>query len=613
MNIKNSLKQMFRTPVRTVLFLALLILAAALVTLGGSLWFLSGANLRKIEGTFTTIGTVQQRRSAVKEIKRWDAQRREEETYWIAEYDTAVPVTALDFEGADYTKKPEKRPFYGAYVPDIWIIDTSTDHLIVEASPVEDCVPDHPVKLELHDILWGSLGYCLGDVYFCDHYNENPPMLYADRHYMMNIQSREPHQDSRKDGILREFVPVSLEGAQYTKDGRQFETKVGVPEGYEEITEDFDEPGGPSEIWKELILTLKRHEHEVPVNVTNSTKLLMAFCTGEAYICEGRDITEEEYGQGERVCLVSREMAQPGTINGWKVGDEIKLPLYYADYRTSPGYYFQDSGFSYPDGLNAEGKSFSVFSEHSYRIVGIYDTLPGASLSDGYSMGDCEIIVPMNSVEESDEDNIVEYGPMMGYTTSFQIPNGSMDSFMEAWEKQGIDDLDITFYDGGYSQIKEGLEQMMQMGVILFAAGAVTALLILILFSRLFIGKQKRRTAIERSLGLSRRKCRHSLLAGMMLIVLLGCTAGCVTGTLFTKAAAEKTGWEMEFDTTYSSGNLRVEGTVSEQEMIDYGVLNGSVGIAAGVCLILAAYIIAFMETQRNLASEPLELLSVRD
>lgn len=184
---------------------------------------------------------------------------------------------------------------------------------------------------------------------------------------------------------------------------------------------------------------------------------------------------------------------------------------------------------------------------------------------------------------------------------------------MEAWERQGIDDLDIVFYDGGYGQIKDGLEQMMQMGLILSGTGAVTSLLILLLFSKLFIGKQKRRTAIERSLGLSQRKCRHSLLAGMMMTVALGSTVGCTAGMIFTKAAAEKTGQETEYDTTYSSGKLRIDGTTSGQEMTEYSSGNRSVGIAAGFCMILAAYVITSAEINKNLKCEPLELLSVRD
>ena len=52
---------------------------------------------------------------------------------------------------------------------------------------------------------------------------------------------------------------------------------------------------------------------------------------------------------------------------------------------------------------------------------------------------------------------------MRGATTSFQIPNGTIQEFMDKWDRQGIEDLKITFYDKGYSQLKEGIENRMLM------------------------------------------------------------------------------------------------------------------------------------------------------
>ena len=54
--IRNSLKQMIRTPLRTALFFLLLFLAAAIVTQGADLLFTGSRNLREIEDSFTTIG-----------------------------------------------------------------------------------------------------------------------------------------------------------------------------------------------------------------------------------------------------------------------------------------------------------------------------------------------------------------------------------------------------------------------------------------------------------------------------------------------------------------------------------------------------------------------------
>lgn len=45
-----------------------------------------------------------------------------------------------------------------------------------------------------------------------------------------------------------------------------------------------------------------------------------------------------------------------------------------------------------------------------------------------------EIIIPRSSIENSDSENIAQAGPMKGYTTSFEIPNGTM----EHWKRLPI-------------------------------------------------------------------------------------------------------------------------------------------------------------------------------
>lgn len=51
-------------------------------------------------------------------------------------------------------------------------------------------------------------------------------------------------------------------------------------------------------------------------------------------------------------------------------------------------------------------------------------------------MGFNEIIIPANSVKNSDKGNIVDYGPMTGSTASFQIANGTIPEYMEKWENK---------------------------------------------------------------------------------------------------------------------------------------------------------------------------------
>ena len=52
--MKNSLKQMARTPVRTALFLVLMVAAALLMTLGACIWLKGNRTMAQYEERFMT-------------------------------------------------------------------------------------------------------------------------------------------------------------------------------------------------------------------------------------------------------------------------------------------------------------------------------------------------------------------------------------------------------------------------------------------------------------------------------------------------------------------------------------------------------------------------------
>ena len=119
---------------------------------------------------------------------------------------------------------------------------------------------------------------------------------------------------------------------------------------------------------------------------------------------------------------------------------------------------------------------------------------------------------------------------MRAATTSFEIPNGTIDSFEEEWNRQGVDGLKLTFYDKGYSRLKQGMDRIHTISLILLLIGAVVMVLVLTLFTFLFIIKNQKRTAIERSLGYRKRQCAASLLSGMLLILVIGSVIGACGG-----------------------------------------------------------------------------------
>ncbi len=609
MVIQNSLRQLRRTPVKTLAFLVLLILAVTFFMLGFQLWTGARDNIDRIDKAYMTIGTVEQKGTNVVTVPSWDADKKSYTYYSVQDYDGMIPVSVLGFESADYIMPPEKRPCYGAYVPGFvmstdphWQSNYDTFYLIAELQPREDSVTGEPFCMKVKKKLAGDWKDYVDEIWFSDRWNETPIKFFADKTYIMSlVQDNTPFEE----GYL--FMPeVGVCTSQVDKNGNPITDPVTMWESHEddwdEVTEGFyDTLRGKA--WLNLIESMEWQKYTIPVVPTQCTKLLMPFYKGDAWIVDGRDISREEYESGEKVCLVEKNFA---ANNNLTVGGSLQLPLYIADYWAPPN--------SFGGGLlNAKGEIYPAFEAGAYKIVGIYEKLT-ASFSEisEYDMAENEVVIPAASVKNSDENNIIGVGPMRGCTTSFQIPNGKIDEFMAAWEKQGIPALEINFYDRGYTKIKAGLDDMMNTASVLLTAGAIITLLILILFCHLFITKQRKRTAIERSLGMSKKGCIASLLTGILVIVIPACVIGSALSFWLTGYAAESmaaTHNEQAFDTMYSDWVNADTGTEEFSVSMD----NGLDKVWAGLGVIPVALVIALVNIRGNLKSEPLKLLGEKE
>ena len=641
--ISNSIRQIRRTPLRSILFLVLVSLSASLLTLGVALYLIGEANMKRLEEVFVTIGLVSQSPDGDEEGRSWDAENQKYTAYKMPVYNEIVSPDVLMFDGANYSIPPKHRPYYGAYDPLLkypdssyirLIAQTRTTFPIVVVTPLEDCVPDHPVELRLLKELYGINGSATREaedwetILFCDHYNPNPPKLTAGKTYVMALQWRNSHRDWEKthtgvDAMRGEFAPRSdgstynaIVSTQYTPDGQLIPDEKPLANAYQEVTEGFfDTPAGQR--WLELVKAMDISEHTYPVIPTDNTQLLMSFYNGNASIVDGRDITAEEYSRGQLVCLISRQFAE---LNGYAVGDTLPVKLYYADYRDSASRDFPPDGLQLGNPnhlLNAKGKCYDVFEQHDYTVVGIYNEINQASYSSGYDMAGFGVVIPGASVRNSDANNILDYGPMKGFNTVFQIPNGSVEQYQALWNQaSGTQDgkesnIQITIYDKGYTQIKAGLLQIKQVAVALLVSGLLVTVLILLFFCNMFIGKQKRRTAIERSLGMGKRACTISLLTGVLAIVMLGSLVGSTAGYALSggvmgmlSALSESVSYSTEFSNWAQAAN-----DVSQMRLVT-GMVSPLVPLICCAAIILLALAISLVQIRGNLRSEPLKLLS---
>lgn len=612
MILRNSIRQLLRTPVKAVLFILLLAFSALLLALGGSLNVMTNDNLQRLEEVFTTVACVEQAPSAVRQVKVWDAKVSDYKLKMRKEYGDNIPLSVLDMEGAEYLSGPERRPYYVAYDPSFQITAPGagwSSEVIVEAEPYEDCVPNGPVKMKLKNVLYEYFSiHNMYDFYYCDHNNPNPEMLYAGKTYVMYLIDGLSHEYEIGGPLVGtyEWVPAgSIHTDQTDEEGNALpNTLSGVY--YEEVTEGFYETERGKQ-WLELVSAIEWRYHSVPVTPVSDLNLLMPFYTGDAYLADGTLFQEEDYEEGRKVCLISQRFARN---NGLSLQDKLPLSLVFANYDGTTAGDMPELGYFKCGLLNAQGKAYKPFMEDEYTIIGIYNQTPGTGDLSDCALAPNEVLVPAKSVTESAAQNIAGYGPMKAANVSFQIPNGTIERYRQLWEEQGVDGLEFRFYDKGYTRLKEDLDSMKRVAVVLMGTGVVTVLSILLFFCHLFITKQGRRTAIERSLGMKRSQCAASLFAGVLTLVLAGSVLGSIAGyhLVGTVTGGMQTGGH--FDTSYSSAAVVLDGNEVEEITLDMSV-KGTAAAASGVGILLAAALMSAVMIRGNLKKEPLEMLGV--
>ena len=608
MTVYYSMKQILRSPLKSILFLLLAGVSAFLLALGGNLWEINRNMLEEFENIFMTVGTVEQRIDHVETAKFWDAETGYYYTKW-GKKGERIPNSVMDFEGAGYILEAKQRPNLGALV-DQKAGATPYMFIIVEATPIESGTADESFPMRAEKVLSGD-EYELkeGDIfYICDHHMEEARSFEAGTTYIMMLNYAGWVHGSKVEHIapedyVPEFFPEnSVASYQYTMEGeRVYDAVAEAEEEYniDIVTEDFYETERGKR-WLEMAKTRDYLFYTVPVMPIDKTELLMPFYWKDAQISKGRDITEEEYAEGKPVCLISSSLAM---LLRKEAGDKLTLPLYCADYSPT-----QEEAMWVHSILNAEGKAYPIFHEEEYEIVGIYTTT--SATRNGYELCNDQVIIPWNAVPENSwADNIAGMWYMTGGNTSFEIPNGTIEDFMAAWEKQGVEGLEIRFYDNGYSNLKNGIESRKLMAVIFLACGCVLAVMILCFFANLFITGQRQRIAVERLLGRTKRQCAVSLLTGFFLLAVLGTAAGSAAGWMATDRAVKATEETTEFDNTFSNAVI----AQADMEEVDLSAAEQKPGAemaaASGIGMLLAAVLIGSGVMRQMLAKEPLQIL----
>ncbi len=621
--LKTSLKQIFRRPVSVAVFLLLMAITVAFLSIGIYLFMSTQNNLTEIESNFRTIGTIGQKSTGASKEFAMSETPLNVAYVPVMEYGDAIPIEAFNFEDLEYIYPPENRAQYFATAPEYlkgaWLVHHDTEIDVIEYRVVEIYPDVRPVRGEVTKVIGGGT-YDVGDeVWICDHTLEFPLNLELGQTYASGVGNDgadifvDDYHGIAKYTVLRPIFPMTFfYSEQIDKSGKRLDDPIYKESEYKafEVTEGLYE----SDIGKRLITYAKHwgefYTHAAIIS-TNSLPLITAFRNDETYIEEGREITQEEFDDGAPVCMVAAEQAR---VNNLSVGDKVNFSFREAHYGGDVG--SNNNGISYyfaAEIINASGELYEPFYTDEYEVVGIYDKYSNARNS--FNLPYATVIVPSASIKGSDENNMVGNLILQPYNVSFEIPNGTSGLFMEKLEENGLSDLvDVTFYDGGYENIKAGLNDMFVMSVTLMAVGAVTTLAVILFFCFLFIGKQRKRIAIERSMGVPKLKSAVSLILGVLLVVMLGTGLGGFAGFAsggFVTQSVEAFAQQEEASTKFSSWVIEGDNT-EEYELSNGEAVDNSLLITSLAAVIFAALIIAGIFVSVNLRKEPMELLSER-
>lgn len=646
MTLRTVCKELVRTPVRTLLFLVLLVLATALLVLGVNLYASCQAAREQVSDTYKTVGTIRQKPDSAREADQEGTASFMSSLSWY-DPDALYTVVLPDglFDGLPTMLPVENRPSVfstAAYVPSVGKGQGKTADLrtparvnayrIVTFRVLEDADTEDEEFMARFDQVrsygWVNFAVPVEMLSINGEACENPlkatlqwPIMESGEPVVLRqgveyIAALSYYYDSYAGGYTCEPVRLS-KAVALQKGGVELEYAGGI---VYEVDEGFEGSEAARQLEDELDACRRLADMADRAFITVPTRsldLLDPFYQDRVLIRSGRRITEEEFESGAKVCMISKDFLDvndpdnPDYINLVRVGDKLSLTWYGAMYG-APAEISPDTGM-----LSAPqtGGSYEPAGGGEYEIVGVYSTdMQGMDYQTGgfTNLGAMEVIVPSTSFD-FDSLPILSGGPLSQGACSFQLENGKGEPFLKAVEGLEYSELlQVTLNDQGYTAVAKGLDAISLLAVILLLAGGASALCLLLFFVYLQIARREREAAILLSLGAGRRRGAAFLLLSVLLVAAVGIAAGTLLGHAVTDrvsaqvyAQAKESGFSREYSDQFEASR--------DVDFAYDGRARWPRSLGAGLAALGAAAALSAAFTAAALGREPLELLTRKD
>lgn len=578
MLLKNSFRNVVRTPIKTALFILLLAAVTSFLCFGINMQLSVSQSLEAAGQAFATIGVVEYR----------DPNNSGIERHWY-NYDFTPIINSKFVESFD------QRLYLSGMSEEIVISKelsrsrSGYQYSVIEFTPVEIITEGKLYRGKIQKVLHSyDSSIKEGNTILIEIDSVTKYDLKIGKSYITSVyKGWDPNIPEIY--CVNEFsIQLDLKGVGYTWErGEHFEEAVM------EITGEGYLEKGAGLMWADIIQMYKNSIKTATVFTTNDLKSILIFHQGNAVVTMGRTFIQEDYREGSRVCIISDKMARS---NGLELGD--RLSFTFSKYSLME---IRDSIMS-ADSINHN----NIVEVVSFEIVGLYKLV--GSMSGAYGLYEDTVFIPQKSIQYWPE--VYETGDNQ---VSFRLTTGRVEDFLEEMDQFELPGLNFIFYDQGYSRVRGTLDSMKNTAQLLTGICAAAGLGIVLLFSLLYVGRQKHSIAIMYSLGTSRGRALSFLLITVLLVAGLGVSIGGFAGSLLSNRVLEEVYSRNSEKIVLSTAYSEVYG---EDEEIDFQIIAPERNIAplasAGTVLV-AAMLFSGIFTIRVLRAEPMQVLTSKE
>lgn len=541
---RNSIKSIIRTPVKTVLYLILIVAVTAFLYLGINTWQVSVAMLNDSDANYKTIisleyqedygsGEDYQSDRMLSEIQAIDFDRIKAHENVILWQPADVSIASLD--GYVSGERDPEYVYAGVFI----------------VNGLRQFAEDSPYYGKIVDTLYSFRPYEEGHGIFVQQSFGGVTMdADVDKTYVIHAYNHR----LASNGLSVALAPFYAQSAEIAG----IDTDAIPP--YREIVSLEDFQADEDDIYHAIAQYYTVASRALNVHRVHALEDLVPFHQNYLELSRGRLYTPEEAEAGEKVAVISETLAEKRQL---ELGDALTIRL--PDDEQSSAYVW--------------GDHFS--RRETYTVIGIL-----TYHEDYYE----DIYVP----SDRDTARPVRFAHDLGQVT---LQNGTVDAFLRDIEPLLPESVFISVYDQGYQATVDALLVIRNAAVALSLVALLVTLAVLLFFAYHYADTQNETVAIMRSFGTKKQEARRYLMTGAGVIAVLAVILGILIGTRYADrliySAYDFVQDLQVVDWRYSDGFRGIVKSFSPVVSLSYGL---AFAVGCGIFLLALVFCLYYAE-----------------